>query len=138
MILRRARTGYIFLVSVLVIGAIAAATVVSLLLLGWAAEQNGFLEVKSHQALENAHTCAERTLRSLRLDPTYGGEETFTLTRGTCTVDPIGGSGNRNRTICVQGNQNNVVARMEIAVAQLFPSVTITSWQQVAAFSLCP
>lgn len=131
-------SGYVFLVSVLVIGAIAATTLMSLLLLGWAAEQNGFLAVQSHQALENAHTCMERTLLSLRKDPTYGGDETFTLARGTCTVRPIGGSGNLNRTVCVEGDDGNTIQRMEVLIAQLFPSVTVASWQNISDFSLCP
>lgn len=138
MIVRASHTGYVFLVSVLVIGAIAGTTTLSLLLLGWAAEQNGFLAVQSHQALENAHTCAERALLSLRKDPTYGGDETFTLARGSCTVEPIGGSGNEDRTLCVEGSDGDTDQRMELNIKHLFPSVSIASWQDVSDFSLCP
>jgi hypothetical protein len=138
MIRSPSHSGYIFLVSVLAIGAIATATVVSLLLLGWAAEQNGYLVMQSRQANENARTCAERALRSLRSDVTYGGEQTFQLTRGSCTIDPIGGTGNENRTICVLGIDVNTDARMEVLVSKLYPSVVISSWQNVSDFSLCP
>ena len=138
MMIRSSHSGYIFLVSVLVIGAIATATTLSLLLLGWAAEQDGFLAIQSHQALENAHTCAERTLLSLRKDPTYGGDETFTLTNGSCTVREIGGSGNENRTVCVEGDDGLTVERMEIKIAHLFPFIVVGSWQNVSDFSLCP
>ncbi|HVW66508.1 MAG TPA: hypothetical protein VHA78_02135 [Candidatus Peribacteraceae bacterium] len=138
MTIRSAHSGYIFLVSVLVIGAIAATTTLSLLLLGWAAEQNGLLAVQSHQALENAHTCAERALLALRKDPSYGGDETFQLARGSCTVKYIGGNGNENRTVCVEGANGLTVERMEMAIVHVFPSITFSSWQNVADFSLCP
>jgi hypothetical protein len=94
--------------------------------------------MQSRQANENARTCAERALRSLRSDVTYGGEQTFQLTRGSCTIDPIGGTGNENRTICVLGIDVNTDARMEVLVSKLYPSVVISSWQNVSDFSLCP
>lgn len=133
-----AHAGYVFLVTVLVLGTVAATTALSELLLGWAAEENGNLLVQSTQAVEYARTCAERTLRSLRLDPTYGGEETIALTRGSCTVRPVGGVGNFDRTVCVSGASGLAVRRFEIVIAQLFPTVVIGSWREVSSFSLCP
>jgi|CXWL01.1.fsa_nt_gi hypothetical protein len=134
----RSRPGYIFLVTVLMIGAIASTTLLSLLLLGWAAEQNGYLQVQSQQAFEYAETCAERAIRSVRLDPTYVGDETFTFGASNCTIHLIGGTGNIDRSICVESLSGRVVRRMEIDIARLFPSVVVRSWQEVTAFSLCP
>jgi len=132
------RPGYVFLVSVLLIGAIASTTLFSLLLLGWAAEQNGFLQVQSQQAYEYAQTCAERAMRSLRLDPTYVGDTTFFFGTNSCTIHPIGGTGNQNRTLCVESLSGKIVRRMQIQIAQLFPVTLISSWQEVSTFSLCP
>ncbi len=84
------RPGYIFLVTVLVIGAIASATATSLLLLGWAAEQNGLLLMQSAQAYEHANTCAERALRELRRDLAYTGNVTHTFEYGSCEIRVIG------------------------------------------------
>ncbi len=132
------RPGYVFLVSVLVIGAIAATTAVSLVVLGLAAGQTGLTVAQSAQALANANTCIERTLRSLRLDLAYAGDETFTLDRGTCTVHAIGGAGNEHRTICAEGQMRQAVRRIEIDLVHLFPAVTADSWREVEAFTLCP
>ncbi len=134
----RSRPGYIFLVTVLMIGAIASTTLLSLLLLGWAAEQNGFLAVRSQQALEYMLTCSERSLRSLRLDPVYVGDERFTFENGSCYVHLIGGAGNLNRTICVEGLSGNITRRMELQIGRLFPLVTVNSWQEVSSFTQCP
>jgi hypothetical protein len=133
----RSHPGYIFLVSVLIIGAIGATTVVSLLLLGWAAQQNGYLVQQSQQAFEYGQTCVERSLRALRLDPSYGGNETVTFAQGSCVIHSVGGAGNGEHTLCVEGKSGKSSRRFELSILQLFPRVKIGSWQEVAAFSLC-
>ena len=90
----RIRPGYIFLVAVLVTGAIATATAVSMLYLSLAAERNSYAIVQSAQALEYAQTCAERAIRTLRRDITYMGGHTITLgTDASCTLSVITGAG---------------------------------------------
>jgi hypothetical protein len=136
-IVRAARPGYIFLVSVLVIGAIAAATTISMILLGLAAQQNGYSIVQSAQAWEYAQTCVERALRSLRSDPYYAGSERCVFTYGGCTLSAVGGEGNANRTICAQGTSGDAVRRAEVKVATLRPTTTIDTWRETASFTLC-
>ncbi len=134
----RSHSGYVFLVTVLMIGAIASTTLLSLLLLGWAAEQNGVLVERSMRSFEQVQVCAERTLRSLRLDPTYAGDETFKLDYGNCTIRKISGAGNINRIVCVESTVGTVTRRLEISISRLFPLITISSWQEVSAFTKCP
>lgn len=137
MIRTRVRNGYIFLVTVLVIGVVASATAASLALLGWAAEQNGLLLQQSNQAYEYAQTCAERALRSLRSDFAYYGDVTIPFTYGSCVIHPITGTANENRSICTEGYSGNSVHRLQLDVAQLFPSVRIRAWEEVSSFTLC-
>ncbi len=132
------RPGYIFLLSVLFIGAISIAVSVSLILLGLAAGESGLSTRQSTQAWEYANTCAERALRSLRSDLTYAGNETFTFSSGSCDVRDVGGSGNTNRTVCTDGKSGQAIRRLEISIAQVYPSVTIATWREVSGFSLCP
>lgn len=134
----RQRRGYVFLVSVLAIGTIVAATTVSLLLLGGAAERTAASLAHSVQALENARTCVERGLASLRADPTYAGEETFVLEAGACALQPVGGAGNGPRTICATGEDRGSVRRLEVRVTTLLPRVTVKDWREVSSFSFCP
>ena len=130
--------GYIFLVSVLVIGAIAISTAVTLVLLGLAASQSGFSISQSAQAYENARSCIEMALRSLRADVSYGGNETVALSGGiTCRLEPIGGSGNDNRTICAEGTTAGLTRRLQVRVAHIYPSVQIADWEEIADFTFC-
>lgn len=132
------RPGYAFLVTVLVIGVIATATATSLMLLGWAAEQNGLLVSQSAQAEANARSCVERTLRRLRIEPTYAGNETWTLERGTCVVHAVAGDGINDRRVCVEGKHGKSTRRFQMNVAELFPNVKASSFSEVVEFSLCP
>ena len=132
-----ARRGYIFLVSVLFVSAVAVSVLGSYLLLSIASMENGITFQGSTQALENAHTCAERGLMSLFLDSGYTGDESLTLTAGTCEILQPGGFGNENRTICVEGLFGAHTRRMEIVIETLLPSIQIYSWQEVATITSC-
>lgn len=134
----RSHPGYAFLVTVLVIGVMATATATSLMLLGWAAEQNGLLISQSAQAETNARSCMERTLRMLRLDPSYAGDETLSLERGTCIVHAVVGDGVNDRRICIEGKYGKSTRRFQVSVSELFPSVKMLSFAEVVSFTLCP
>jgi hypothetical protein len=138
MIAPRSRDGYAFLVTVLVIGVMATATATSLMLLGWAAEQNGFLVERSTQAEEYAKGCIERTFRRLRLEPSYAGGETVVFAKGSCVIHPVAGDGVNDRRVCVEGRSGSANRRFEVAVDELFPAIKTSSFAEVAAFTLCP
>lgn len=131
------RKGYAFLVGVLAIGAVGAATTISMILVGLAAYQSGEAVWESAQAWEYANTCAERALQYLRDDLSYAGEEEFTFKYGSCEILSIGGSGNENRTLCAEGILGDTARRVEVSVLRLFPSVVITDWKEVFDFTLC-
>ena len=134
----RGRPGFTFLIAALIIGVIVSGMTISLILLGLGAQQSGLTILQSAQAYENAQTCAERALRSLRRDLSYDGGETFTLTNGTCSIAHTGGSGNGDRALCVAGESGRTTRRMEIGIKRVYPDVRITSWKEVDAFTLCP
>jgi hypothetical protein len=136
-ILPSLRRGYVFLISVLAIGAISTATAVSMILLGLAAQQSGFALVESAQAWEYANTCIERALQSLRSDPHYVGGQTFTFTSGTCTLKIIGGRGAVNRTLCAEGNSGGSIRRVEVIASRTLPTTVIDTWKEVSVFTLC-
>jgi len=129
--------GYVFLITVLVTGMIASTSALSLLLLAWAAEQNGYLFWESAQAFEYAQTCAERSLLTLRSDLSYAGKETFTYEQGTCEILATEGAGNNNRVLCVEGTVGQAVRRIEITVSQVRPTTLISAWDEVSSFAKC-
>jgi hypothetical protein len=137
MIVRTSRGGYVFLLSILFIGAIAMSTTATLVILGIVARENSLAIADSAQAYQNAQTCIERALRSLRADTGYAGDEVLTLTRGSCTLLPIEGSGNQDRALCSLGIYEDAVRRIEVDVAELLPSGTVSVWEEVSSFTLC-
>lgn len=133
-----AHVGFVFLIGVLSVGVVATMFALSLLLRGWALEQNGALVGRANQAFEYASGCVERSIRDLRLDPAFNGSGVTIFPGGSCTVRTIGGAGNWNRDVCVEGRSGGIVKKMQVSVAQLYPSVRIASWEEVATFTLCP
>lgn len=116
----------------------AAATATSLMLLGWAAEQNGFLIERSGQAEQYARSCIDRVFLRLRAEPTYAGGETVTFPKGSCVIHPVLGDGVNDRRVCVEGKSAKSTRRFQAAVAEVFPKIKISSFAEVAAFTLCP
>jgi len=134
------RPGYVFLLAVLGVGIIVSTTSFSLMLLGWAAEQNGKALEQAAQALANAQACAEQALFALREDSGYGGSELQTFERGSCTIEAICGSGNTDRLLRITGMHGESTRRLEIAIDQLLPATSVRTWTEVASFPvpLCP
>lgn len=131
------RGGYAFLMGVLTIGAVATATAVSLMVLAWAALQNSEVARQSRQSQFNADSCIEYALLELRKDSAYIGDEDIELQDGECTIYPIGGNGYNNRHICASGVSESTTRLVEVEVASLFPSVIISSWNDVSDITLC-
>jgi len=133
----RSRSGYVFLLSIIMVGAIAVATLGSLLMIGVGSLQIGGTVQQSEQARSLAQTCAERALRSLWEDGAYIGSEEFTFAEGTCAIWRVGGSGNENRSLCTEGNVGSTVRRYEILLQRVLPSIQVYAWREVEQFTAC-
>lgn len=123
--------GYTTLISVIVIGAIATAITVTLLLSGYINSENSRDVLDSAQARAIANACSERALSSLRLDLLYEGNENYSIDSGTCTISPLEGWGNYSRTIDVEGLKGEYIYRVRIVVGQVYPSMEIVSWEEL-------
>lgn len=131
------RNGYMFLFSIIIVGAIAVATLGSLLLIGVGSLQIGATVEQSEQAGSLAQTCAERALRSLWEESAYQGNEQVVLAEGECDILPIGGSGNENRSVCTEGRVGLTVRRYQILLKRILPSIQVYSWREVEQFTAC-
>lgn len=137
MISQTTRNGYILLITILVIGAVASAILSSLMLLGISANQVSFSVLQANQSLANAQACAEYGLKKLRESPSYAGNEFLTVGTDQCEILTIGGIGNNNRVLCAEGRVGDSIRRLEVVINQVLPQTKIYSWQEVAVFSLC-
>lgn len=132
------RGGYVFLVTVLIVGAVATTVVSSFLLLATTSMRTTLLFEQSAQALASAQTCIERALRELRLDGGYAGNVVSSLSSSSCRILPIAGEGNEDRSVCTEGRSGSAVRRLEVMISDILPSTSISSWREVPAFTLCP
>lgn len=123
--------GYITLLAVLVVGAVGMAIATSLLLLGIGASRTSFAHEQSQQARALANACAEEGLEQIRLATAYTGTGNLTLGQGICsyTVTTTGGT---TRTVIASGTVGTLVRKVSIVVTVLNPTITLSSWTEVA------
>jgi len=133
----RSHPGYAFLITILLIGALASGLVAAALLLsaGWSRDVVTLRD--GSKALALARSCAERAIVKLRTDLAYAGNEDLTIGETTCHIGVIGGAGAWSRTICATGSTGDSVRRIEISLASVLPNVLIQSWREVPDFTLC-
>gem|GEM_PF-1406419 len=118
-------------------GTVSVATLGSLLLVSMGIVKTGKTVQDSQQSFLLASSCAEHALQSLWNDPSYAGGEILPSERGECEILPIGGYGNENRSVCVEGRQDGVNRRLEILLQRILPSIQVQSWKEVESFTLC-
>lgn len=131
--------GYLLLISILIIGAITSVITASLILLGNSSELTAYSVDESIRARNAAEACAEYALLALHHDPAYTGNETVNdvAPSVSCSIHPIGGSGNWNRTLCTEAQVGSNISRMEIIIDTVLPQTYVSSWQEVPSISLC-
>ncbi len=125
--------GFATLVSVLLVGAVASAIAVSLLLGGVRSAKSGIILTQLVQARALATACAEVTLQSLHDNLSYSGTVALTLGEGTCSATLTVGTGTL-RTITSSGTVGTVVQKMTVQTSALTPRITLSSWQDVGDF----
>ncbi len=126
--------GFTTLVAVLIVGAVATAAVVSMLVSGVGSLQSSLAIQRSGLARHYADTCAEEALHQLSEDTSYAAGATLVFDYGNCAVNAISGSGATNRVIQVTGAVDTVARRVEVDVSDLSGPVILNSWQEVASF----
>lgn len=123
-------SGFIALVTLLIIFSIALLIGLGIFLLSIGEMKMGFKKTQSSQAYYLANLCAEQALMKLKENINYPGDETIEIEGGNCQILPIEGIW----IIKVIGFFQNQVKKIKIAVNQVNPEMTISSWQEVADF----
>jgi Concanavalin A-like lectin/glucanases superfamily len=140
------RKGYVLLLTVLSVGIITSTVAIVILLLGLSIERNAYSLQISTQAYEFSQTCIEEAIQRLRDDLEYEGNEIITVgigpdssVTGECTIRPITGYWNTNRTICTEAIYGNYTKRRQVVqIDTVLPDTKITDWQEVSHISECP
>ncbi len=126
------RGGYITLISVLVVGAVATAIAVSLLLLGLSASRTSFTGEESVQARGLADACAEEALAHIRDAQACAGSVSEAFGGGTCT-GTVSGTGTAC-TVSATGTVGQVVRKTKVLLNAVDPAIAVLSWREVADF----
>lgn len=126
--------GVITMLSVLTIGAISLAVALTVLLTGISWSQSTLAFSQGIKARALAESCAEYALIQLKASTSYPGNKTLILSTGSCTIRPVLGSGNTNRTVETIGNAGPAMKKIRVGLSQINPQILLTSWDEVADF----
>ncbi len=125
------QAGYVALITVLIVGAVALAVGVALLNIGADSQRSALIEQQSKQARNLAAACGEEALQTIHDNIALSGTNNLSLGQGNCTytVSIITGT---TRTITASGTVGSVVRKAQVSVTIGTSSISITSWQEVS------
>jgi len=123
--------GYVALISVLIIGAVATAIALGLLVNGTDSQRSALVSQQSAQARTLANACADEALQVMHDTTSYTGTNNMSLGSGTCSYT-VTSTGASTRIVDTVGTVNNVVRRVKIYVTITSSNLSITSWQEVS------
>ncbi len=123
-------SGYVTLISMLVISAVGLSVAVSLVLLSAGSSRSSLALEQGNQAKALANACAEEALQQIWNSDIYVGTGNLTLGQGTCAYTVSNAS--VPKTITASGTVGVVVKKVSITVDSLHPYVHLSSWQEVA------
>lgn len=131
MVATNRQSGYVALMSVLIVAAIATAVAVTLLGTGVNSQRSLLIEQQSKQARSLAVACAQESLQLLHDNTAFTGTGSLTLGQGSCTYTVTNAGGN-TRINDATGTVGNVVKKIQVYVTIGVSSISITSWQEVS------
>ena len=126
-------SGYIALVSVIVVGAVGVTIVVSLLLLGLGSMRTSFADAQGSYSRAYANACAEESLQKIYENVSFSGTSSLNFSSGTCNYS-VTNTGGENRNIQATGMVGTIVRKVEIVINAINPQINVTSWQEVGDF----
>lgn len=126
------KKGYIALISVILIAAIGAAIMLSLIAAGVSATKTDFSLQQSGGARSMASSCAEEALQKILETSTTSSSGNLVIASGTCTYLIF--SSSSILTVNATGFLGTVTSKIKVVIASTSPSVTLSSWEEVADF----
>jgi hypothetical protein len=122
--------GFIALMTFLIFSAISLAIGIGLSFRSISESKMSLQKNQSSSAYYLANLCAEHSLMQLKGNIGYNGNESITITEGSCQILPIEG----NWTLKIIASSSQQFKKMKIVVSQADPKIIINSWNEVAEF----
>ena len=127
------RGGYIALLSVIVIGAIGVAVMMSVLLFGISSSKTDFALQQGGSAKTVASSCGEEALQRLLETGSTSMSGSLVIASGTCSYVVSSPSG-QDIVLEIVGQYGETVSKIRIIVATTTPFIILSSWQDVGDF----
>jgi len=124
-------SGYVALLAVLIVGAVATAIALVLLTSGADSQRSALVGQQSKQARALAVACAEEALQQIHDNIAFSKANTISLGQGNCTYT-VAVTAPTTRSITVSATVGNVVKKIQLYATIGTSSISITSWQEVS------
>lgn len=124
------KNGYIGLLSILFVAAIATVAATTVIVLGIASSRSSFALVQGNQAKALANVCVEEALQVIRDFLPFSGSGNLSLDSGTCSYTVTKGTG-QNRTVSSIATVSATIRKISVSVTQINPQINVSSWQEI-------
>lgn len=125
--------GYIALLSVIIVGAIGTAVILSIMLLGVSTTKTDFSVQQGGSAKVLANSCGEEALQKILETGTTSGVGNIAIGQGVCSYTITSQNG-QNITINASGITGSVTSKLKIILSTTTPTIVLSSWQEVGDF----
>lgn len=122
--------GYVTLLSVLILGAVATAIATALLVAGADANRETLIVQQSTQARGYVDACTEDALQQIHDNTSFTGTDGLALGQGTCSFT-VTSTGTTTRTIATTATVGSATRKAMIYVTITSSTISITTWQEV-------
>lgn len=120
--------GYTTLLSVIILVAIGASVVTSMILLGTANTGSSLKNQQSNIAKGYANACVEDALLRIQQNVAYSGVQNLSFSNGSCTSTVTGTA--PNKSITVTATVDTVVRKLQITINQTSPNLNVSQWAE--------
>lgn len=125
--------GYVALISVIMIGALGTAVMISVIASGINAGKTDLALQQSGIARVLASSCAEEALQKIVETGTTSSSGNLAIGSGTCSYLITSQSG-LNITINSSGVLGTITKKVKVIISTTTPSLVLSSWQEVSDF----
>jgi beta-mannanase len=125
--------GYITIITVMTISAIAIALVISLIYSGISATKSSASLANLAESRAFASACAEEALQNIQENNNYSGNLNISFTNGSCSANTSKVS-TEIFNISATATSSGAIKRISVTTSQTSPKIIISSWQEVTGF----
>lgn len=130
----RLNSGFITLISVLIVAAIGVTVGIYVILNSLGFARSSLAAIQSAQARALANACANEALQQVHDNLAYAGTGSLVMGEGSCSYTVTVLTGN-SRKVIASGTVGTIIRKVQIEITALRPNINVSSWKEVADFN---